>query len=293
MRATGRKDKLIQAGRCYVVAEIGINHNGDIDTAKRLIKVAREAGCDAVKFQKRTIELVYTADELAMPRESPFGATNGDLKRALEFGKAEYDEIDRYCSELGITWYGAPWDEESLDFLCGYDTPYIKIPSAMAADADFLKVCAKSGRRLLVSTGMCDMPMIGRIVTHLSRHGGDIACIYHCVSTYPARPEELNLTGIWTLQQAFPDIPIGYSGHEPGVPPSVMAAVIGAASVERHITLSRAMWGSDQAASLEPQGVTRLVRDIRTWENARGDGVVRILDSERPIEKKLRRRNTI
>lgn len=293
LRTKTTGEKMIEPSKCYVVAEIGINHNGDLDIAKRLIKVAHEAGCDAVKFQKRTIDLVYTEDELSMPRESPFGTTNGDLKRGLEFGKEQYDEIDRYCRELGIEWYAAPWDEESLKFLSQYDMPYVKVASAMVTDADFLKLCAQTGKPLLVSTGMCDMEMIKRIVSTVEKSGGEIACLYHCVSTYPAKIEDLNLNGIISLQKAFPEIPIGYSGHEPGVPPSVMAAVIGAASVERHITLSRAMWGSDQAASLEPQGVIRLVRDIRTWENARGNGEIKILESERPIEKKLRRKNTI
>lgn len=285
--------ELSHNGPCYVVAEIGINHNGQIETAKQLINVAKGAGCDAVKFQKRTVDVVYTPEELARPRESPFGTSNGDLKRGLEFGKAEYNKIDRYCHEVGIEWFASPWDEESVDFLMQYDIPYLKIASACATDKDLLRHCISTGKPLLVSTGMCDLPLIKQIVETIQSKRGEIACLYHCVSTYPARVDELNLLGIQTLQNEFPDIPVGYSGHEVGVATTVMAVVLGAVSVERHITLDRAMWGSDQAASLEPPGLTRLVRDIRDWEKARGDGVIKIYDSERPIEEKLRRKYTI
>ena len=174
-----------------------------------------------------------------------------------------------------------------------YDPPYMKIASASATDRGLLLHCVKTGKPLMVSTGMCDLAIIRRIVETIRGAGGKVACLYHCVSTYPAAAEELNLAGISTLKAEFPDIPIGYSGHEVGVATSVMAAVLDAASIERHITLDRAMWGSDQAASLEGQGIARLVRDIRVWEKAKGDGVIRIYDSERPIEKKLRRKNTL
>lgn len=284
---------MIEEGRCYIVAEIGINHNGDIGTAKQLIKAAKEAGCDAVKFQKRTIEVVYTEEELAKPRENPFGETNGDLKRGLEFGKAEYDQIDKLCKELGIEWFASPWDEGSVDFLAQYDIPYLKIASASATDRDLLRHSAATGKPLLISTGMCDMEMIRRIVAAVKDAGGTIACLYHCTSTYPAKTEELNLQGIATLQKEFPDIPIGYSGHEVGLPTTIMAAALGARSIERHITLSRAMWGSDQAASIELPGLERLVRDIRAWEVARGDGKIVIYDSEKPIAEKLRRKSTL
>ena len=284
---------MIKNNECYVVAEIGINHNGDLNTAKKLIKVAHDAGCNAVKFQKRTVDVVYTAEELAAPRESPLGTTNGELKYGLEFGREEYDAIDRYCKELNIEWYAAPWDENSIDFLCRYEPPYLKIASAMATDTEFLKACSRTGIPLLLSTGMCDLSMIKKVVKTIQDAGGTIACLYHCVSTYPAKIEDLNLFGINTLKEVFPDIPIGYSGHEAGVPPSLMAAVLGAVSVERHITLSRASWGSDQAASLEPQGVARLVRDIRSWEAAKGDGEIKMLEAEIPIAKKLRRKNTL
>ena len=284
---------MIQPNQCYIVAEVGINHNGDIEIAKKLMEVAKNAGCDAVKFQKRTIEVVYSPEELARPRENPFGTTNGDLKRGLEFGKREYDEIDFFAKELDIPWYASPWDEESVDFLMQYDIPYIKIASACATDRDLLKHCVNTGKPLLIATGMCDLPLIRRIVDYVLSIDGQIACLYHCTSTYPSKPVELNLLGIQTLKNEFPEIPIGYSGHETGVPPSVMAAVLGAASVERHITLDRAMWGSDQAASLEPRGMQLLIRDIRLWEEARGDGAIHIYESELPIEKKLRRKNTL
>jgi len=284
---------MIERGRCYVVAEIGINHNGQMAIAKQLINMAKGAGCDAVKFQKRTIDVVYTPEDLARPRENPFGPTNGDLKRGLEFGKPEYDEIDRYCREVGIEWYASPWDEASVEFLMQYDIPYIKIASASATDKDLLRACVDTEKPLLVSTGMCDLPLIERIIDSIRGAGGTIGCLYHCVSTYPGKVEELNLLGVRTLAERFPDIPAGYSGHEVGVAPSVMAAVLGAASIERHITLDRSMWGSDQSASLEAPGLTRLVRDIRVWEVARGDGEICVNEGEKAIEAKLRRKHTI
>ncbi|MDN3718834.1 N-acetylneuraminate synthase family protein [Roseibium salinum] len=185
----------------YVIAEIGINHNGDIHKAFEMIRKARDAGCDAVKFQKRTIEIVYSHDELAKPRDNVFGPTNGDLKRGLEFGKAEYDAIDALAREIGIEWFASPWDEPSTEFLLNYDTPYIKIASAMVMDRDFLVHCAKSGRPLLVSTGMCDLQMVSSAVNTIERASGQIACLYHCTSTYPTLDEEINLLGINTLQK--------------------------------------------------------------------------------------------
>jgi N-acetylneuraminate synthase len=281
---------MIKAGQCYIVAEIGINHNGSLEIAKQLIAMAKGAGCDAVKFQKRSVEVVYSTEELARSRENLFGTTNGDLKRGLEFGRNQYDH---YCRESGIEWYASPWDEGSVDFLMRYNPPYIKIASACATDRGLLKHCVSIGKPLLISTGMCDMPMIRRIVGTIREFGGTIACLYHCNSTYPTNTVDLNLYGIQTLKREFSDISIGYSGHEVGVAPSVMAAVLGAVSIERHITMDRAMWGTDQAASIEGPGLNRLVRDIRVWEKARGDGIIRVYDSERPIEAKLRRKNTV
>jgi len=284
---------MLQRNRCYVVAEIGINHNGNLKLATQLMDVAHAAGCDAVKFQKRTVDVVYTAEELARPRESQFGKTTGDLKRGLELDRAAYDHIDAYAKTLGIDWYGSPWDEASVDFLLRYDIPYLKIASASITDAQLLRYCAATGKPLMISTGMSDFALTRRVVDCISEAGGEIACLYHCTSTYPGVPEELNLRAIQTLQRAFSHIPIGYSGHEVGVPTSVMAATLGAVSIERHITLDRSMPGSDQAASLEPAGVERLVRDIRLWERARGDGVLRIYGSELPIRDKLRRLDTL
>jgi N-acetylneuraminate synthase len=284
---------MIQPGECYIVAEVGINHNGQMDIAKQLISMAKGAGCDAVKFQKRTVDVVFSPEELACPRESPFGATNGDLKRGLEFGKADYDEIDRVCKEIGIEWYASPWDEASVDFLMKYNPPYLKIASACITDKELLRHCISAGKPLLVSTGMCDLILIRHVMESVAEWGGKVACLYHCVSTYPSKIEELNLYGVRTLQKEFPRIAVGYSGHEVGVATTLMAVVLGAVSVERHITLDRAMWGSDQAASLEAPGLTRLVRDIRVWEKARSDGKIRVYESERPVEAKLRRKHTL
>lgn len=284
---------MISSNSCYIVGEIGINHNGSIETTKSLIDAAKQAGCDAVKFQKRTVDVVYSKEELARARENPFGTTNGDLKRGLEFSKAQYDEIDRYCRELQIEWYASPWDEGAVDFLMNFDIPYLKLASASVTDRNLLLHCVATRKPLLVSTGMCDLPLIHKVVDTVQGAGGTIACLYHCTSTYPAKIEELNLAGIQTLQREFPNIPVGYSGHEAGMVTSVLAAAMGAVSVERHITLDRAMWGSDQAASLEIAGLKRMVRDIRVFEAARGDGFIRIYDSEKPIAEKLRRKVTI
>ncbi len=270
----------------YVIAEIGINHNGSLDIAKQLIDAALDCGCDAVKFQKRTIEAVYTKEELAKPRENPFGITNGDLKRGLEFGQEEYAEIDRYCKAKGIDWFASCWDEASVDFVEQFNPVCYKIASASLTDDNLLKHHRKYNKPMIVSTGMSDMQQIGHAVERL---GSYELVILHCTSTYPSKTEELNLRGIQTLREKFKGIPIGYSGHEVGLAPSLMAAALGACVVERHITLDRAMWGSDQAASVEPQGLQRLVRDIREMEIALGDGQIKIYDSERPIIDKLRR----
>lgn len=275
----------------YIIAEIGINHNGDIKIAEELIRAAADCGANAVKFQKRTVEDVYTPEELAQPRESVFGTTNGDLKRGLEFGKKEYDYIDAVCKEVGIDWFASPWDLGSVHFLSQYNMPYIKVASACVTDKRLLSACFDLGIPVILSTGMCSMYTIRRIVQFVRQRWGTsrLACLMHCTSTYPSLPEELNLTGILTLKEAFPDIPIGYSGHEAGVPPTIMAAALGATMIERHITLSRSMWGSDQAASLDVEGFRRMVRDVRLWERCRGDGIIRVYDSEKPIIKKLRR----
>jgi len=284
---------MITDSSCYVIAEIGINHNGDVDKALEMIQAARSAGCNAVKFQKRTIEVVYSPDELARPRESVFGTTNGEQKRGLEFGKAEYDRIDALCREIGIEWFASPWDEGSTEFLMGYDCPYLKVASAMLTDKAFLEHCARTGRPLLVSTGMSDLDLIRRVVATIDGAGGTIACLYHCTSTYPTKDVEINLRGVQTLAAEFPDLKIGYSGHETGLMPTVAAVALGAVSVERHVTLDRSDWGSDQAASIEMNELTDLVSDIRRLEVALGDGAIRVYDDEKPIAEKLRRNQTV
>ena len=270
---------------CFVVAEIGINHNGDVGLAKKLIDTAGLAGCDAVKFQKRTIEVVYPAEELARPRESPFGSTNGDLKRGLEFGYEEYAEIDQYCREKGMLWYASCWDEGSVDFIKQFDPPCYKIASACLTDDGLLRHHRRFGRPIILSTGMSTLEQIDHAVEVLGREN---LIILHCTSTYPSRLEELNLRVIHALAERY-NVPVGYSGHEVGLSPSLAAAVLGACMVERHITLDRAMWGSDQAASVEPHGIARLVRDIHAVETALGDGVKRVWPSEVPVMNKLRR----
>ncbi len=270
---------------CFVVAEIGINHNGDINIAKQLIDVAARAGCSAVKFQKRTIEIVYTAEELARPRESPFGMSNGDLKRGLEFGMEEYTEIDHYCNEKNIPWFASCWDEQSVDFIDQFDPPCYKIASASLTDDHLLTHTRTRGKPILLSTGMSTLEQIDHAVEVL---GKNHLVILHACSTYPAYYEELNLKAIPMLKQHY-GVPVGYSGHETGLPSSVAAAVMGACIVERHITLDRSMWGSDHAASLEPNGITRLLRDIRLVETSMGDGVKKVIEREVPIMQKLRR----
>ena len=269
----------------YVVAEIGINHNGDLGLARKLIAAAAAAGCDAVKFQKRTVDVVYSAEELARPRESPFGETNGDLKRGLEFGADEFAAIDEYCRVLGIAWFLSCWDEASVDFAEQFDPPCYKIASASLTDDDLLRHHRKQGRPVILSTGMSDLDEIDHAVEVL---GTDDLVILHATSTYPSAPEELNLSVIPALRERY-GVPIGYSGHEVGLATTLAARVLGACMIERHITLDRAMWGSDQAASVEPLGFQRMVRDIRAVESALGDGEKVVYDTEIPIREKLRR----
>src|ERR1035437_5441279 len=279
-------NKLVGDGHpSYIIAEIGINHNGDIDLARRLISVAVAAGCDAVKFQKRTVEIVYTPEELAKPRENPFGSTNGDLKRGLEFGLEQYRAIDEYCRLHKVLWFASCWDEASVDFIAKFDPPCFKIASASLTDDNLLRHHRRYGKPIILSTGMSTIPQIDHAVEVLGKQ--DLV-LPHATSTYPSKADELNLRAIQTLRERY-DVPIGYSGHEVGLASSVAAAALGACMIERHITLDRAMWGSDQAASVEPQGVARLVKDIRAVDQSLGNGVKRVFDSEVPIIKKLRR----
>ena len=278
--------KLIGDGQpCYVIAEIGINHNGDIDLAKRLISVAVAAGCDAVKFQKRTVDVVYTQEELSKPRESPFGTTNGDLKRGLEFGQEDYEDIDAYCKAVQIDWFASCWDEQSVDFIEQFDPPCYKIASASLTDDNLLRHTRQTGKPIILSTGMSTLEEIDHALDILRKHN---LILLHACSTYPALYQELNLRAIPKLRERY-DVPVGYSGHETGLPSTVAAVVLGACCVERHITMDRAMWGSDHAASLEPNGITRIIRDIRLIEQSLGDGEKRVYEREYPIIKKLRR----
>jgi N-acetylneuraminate synthase len=270
---------------CFVIAEIGINHNGDIDITKKLIDVAVEAGCSAVKFQKRTISIVYSPEELARPRESPFGTTNGDLKYGLEFGREEYQAIDAYCREKNIMWFASSWDEASVDFIDSFNVPCHKIASASLTDDSLIRHVRSKKRPILLSTGMSTLEQVDHAVEILGKE--DLILLHTC-STYPAYYEELNLRVINLLRDRY-QVPVGYSGHETGLPSSIAAVALGACVVERHITLDRSMWGSDHAASLEPNGITRLVRDIRLIEKSMGNGVKRVIEREEPIIKKLRR----
>ena len=279
-------NKLVGEGEpTFIVAEIGINHNGDIEIAKKLIDIAVSAGCDAVKFQKRTIELVYTAEELARPRENPFGPTNGDLKRGLEFGEEKYKQVDDYCKQKGIMWFASPWDLKSVDFLEKFDIPCYKIASACLTDDELLRHVKSKGKPIILSTGMSTVEQIRHAVSVL---GEDNLLLKHCTSTYPSKSEELNLSVIPWLKQNF-NSPVGYSCHSTGVLEPVLAVAHGAHSVEKHITLDRTMWGSDHAASLEPKGLQLMVRDIRSLPIVLGDGVKRVFESEKPIIEKLRK----
>ena len=286
-------NKSIQIGKhpvgpghpCFVIAEIGINHNGEVNTALKLIDAAVEAGCQAVKFQKRTVDLVYTPEELAKPRENPFGKTNGELKRGLEFGIDEYRAIDAYCRDKGILWFASCWDKTAIDFIEAFDPPCHKIASACLTHNDLLRHFHSTGRPLILSTGMSTLEQVHHAVNLL---GPDRLILTHSTSVYPSTVDILNLRVIQTLQQEF-DCPVGYSGHEVGLQTSVAAVALGACMIERHLTLDRAMWGSDQAASVEPHGFARMVRDIRSVELALGDGVKRLLPEEVPVMEKLRR----
>ena len=270
----------------YVVAEIGINHNGSLDIAKQLMASAKEAGVDAVKLQKRTPELCVPAEQRNVMRETPWGYISYlDYRYKVEFGEEEYREIDRYSKEIGIDWFASVWDEPSVDFLEAFNPACYKIPSASLTDHDLLRKLCQTGRPLILSTGMSTMD---EIVGAVDVTGFDNLLITHATSTYPCAPEELNLRMIETLQKMFP-CPIGYSGHEVGLVPSVVAVAMGACLVERHITLDRAMWGSDQAASVEPHGFSRMVNYIRVTEAALGNGVKQVYESEMASRLRLRR----
>jgi N-acetylneuraminate synthase len=270
----------------YVVAEIGVNHNGDIDIAKKMVEAAHHAGVNAVKFQKRTPELCVPPEQRNQMRETPWGyITYLDYRYKVEFGQEDYAEIDRYCKEIGISWFASVWDEPSVDFMEAFNPMCYKVPSASLTDHPLLRCLRKTGRPVILSTGMSTMEEIRSAVTVL---GSENLIITHATSTYPCDPEELNLKMISVLGREFA-APIGYSGHEVGLIPSVVAVALGACMVERHITLDRAMWGSDQAASVEPGGFERLVKYVRVTEGSLGDGVKKVYPSEMSSLKKLRR----
>ena len=270
----------------YIIAEIGINHNGDLDIAKKMIDGAVRAGCDAVKFQKRCVEKVYTKADLDRPRESPWGTTNREQKLGLEFGKQEYDEIDRYCKVVGIDWFASAWDLESQDFLKQYNLKHNKIASALLTYKELVEEIAKEGRHTFISTGMSTMEEIERVVNMFNHHDCPFT-LMHCNSTYPMKNEAANLRAMWTLRDVF-KCAAGYSGHETGRIVSVSAAAMGATCIERHITLNKTMYGSDQPASIELDDLTRLVKDIRTVELALGSPTKTVQESEVSVRDKLR-----
>jgi sialic acid synthase SpsE len=281
-------DREVGAGRpVYITGEIGINHNGELANAIALLDQAADAGCDAVKFQKRTPEVATPRDQWDIERDTPWGRmTYIDYRHRVEFGPEEYAEIDKHANERGIDWFASPWDVESVDFLEQFDVPAHKVASASLTDDELLRKLRFTGRTIILSTGMSTMRQIRHAVEVL---GSEHILLCHATSTYPAPAGELNLRMIHTLQAEFPNVPIGYSGHETGLQTTLAAVAMGAVFVERHITLDRAMWGSDQAASVEPQGLQRLVRDIRVISEALGDGVKKVYAGEVAAMKKLRR----
>jgi len=273
----------------YVIAEIGINHNGDLGIAKQMIEAAVHAGADAVKFQKRTPEICTPPEQQKQMRETPWGyITYLDYRYKVEFNEEQYREIERHCKAKGVAWMASVWDEPSVDFMEQFDTPAYKVPSASLTDHNLLKYVRKTGKPVIISTGMSSMDQIHKAAKLI---GTDDLVIMHCTSTYPCEPEELNLNMVGTLRGEFPRVPIGYSGHEVGLVPSAVAVALGACMVERHLTLDRAMWGSDQAASVEPAGFERLIKYIRVTESSLGDGVKKVYESEKASMKKLRRVN--
>lgn len=280
--------RVIGGGRpAYVIAEIGLNHNGDVDIAKKLIDVAARAGADAVKFQKRTPEISTPEHMRDVPRETPWGVMSYlDYRRRVEFGREEYIEIGDYATMRGLDWFASPWDVPSVEFLEDLNVVAHKVASASLTDTELLIALRETGKPVILSTGMSTIEQIDRALETL---GTDRVVLMHATSTYPLEPEEANLRVIATLRDRYPGVPVGYSGHERGLQISLAAVAIGAVAVERHITLDRTMWGSDHAASLEPTGLEHLMRDIRVIERATGDGVKRVFDSERAPMAKLRR----
>jgi sialic acid synthase SpsE len=279
--------KAIGAGEpVYIIAEIGINHNGDIAIAKQLMDVAVETGCDAVKFQKRTPEICVPEEQKGIPRETPWGTmTYFEYKKRIEFEQPEFEQIDAYAKKIGIDWFASPWDVPSVDFLEGFNVPCQKIASACLTDSELLTAINKTKTTTILSTGMSSIEEIDKAVSLLDNVPLAIA---QATSTYPAEASELNLRALQTFAEKY-KVPVGYSGHERGLQVTIAAVALGATFIERHITLDRSMWGTDHSASLEPEGLKKLVRDIRIIELALGDGKKKVYDSEIPIRAKLRR----
>ena len=273
--------------KTYIIAEIGINHNGCLDNAKKLIDVAVLAGCDAVKFQKRNPDVCVPEHQKSVMRDTPWGTmTYLNYKYKVEFEKAEYDEIDEYCKSKGIAWSASPWDLDSLEFLDQYDLPFLKMPSAMMTNEPLMRAAAKTGKKVIFSAGMSTLEETDKAVEWMREEGAEFALL-HCNSAYPAPIEDLNLSCIQTLKDRY-NCEVGYSGHEFRIGTTVASIYLGATILERHITLDRQMWGSDHLSSVEPQGLIKLVRGVRELELAHGDGVKRVTDGELPFRKKLR-----
>jgi len=274
--------------KTYIIAEIGLNHNGDLNIAKKLIDISAAAGCNAVKFQKRNPDICVPEHQKSVMRDTPWGRmTYLEYKYKVEFNKEQYDEIDFYCKSKGISWSASPWDLDSLKFLDQYDIPFIKLPSAMITDTELLKAACETGKRIIISTGMSSESEVDNACSILKLNSKDFA-VLHCNSTYPAPLEELNLSCIKTLKEKY-KCEVGYSGHEFRLGTSVAAVYLGASIIERHVTLDRTMWGSDHMASVEPQGLFKLVSGIRELEKSYGDGIISVSESEKPVRNKLRK----
>jgi N-acetylneuraminate synthase len=270
----------------FVIAEAGINHNGDVGIAKKLIDMAKECGADAVKFQKRTIDIVYTKEMLDLPRQSPWGTTQREQKEGLELSKDEYDEINTYCKGKNIYWFASAWDEKSQEFLRQYDLPFNKIASAMLTHKNLVEMVAGEGRHTFISTGISNFEQIDRVVNIFEKKDCPYT-IMHCVTMYPCPDEWCNLQMVEVYKNRY-GCPVGYSGHEKGILPTILAVALGAVAVERHITLDRSMYGSDQSASLERKGLKLVVRDTREWEHIRGNGEKVVVPEEEKVAYKLR-----
>jgi len=278
---------LTKDSNAYIIAEIGINHNGNIDIAKKLIDVAKKAGCDAVKFQKRNPDVCVPEKQKSIMRETPWGYISYlDYKYKVEFEKEEYDIIDEYCKKNEIHWFASPWDVDSVNFLSQYNIPALKVPSASLNDKELLLAMAKTNIPIIISTGMSTQNEVDEAVSILK---DSQLAVLHCVSTYPTSTNELNLNVIKTFQSKYPNLIIGYSGHETGLSTTYAAVAMGAKIIERHITLDRSMWGTDHSASIEPHGLKTLVSNIRDIESALGDGIKAVTPGEVPIREKLRR----